>query len=192
MGKGELEMSPFTNLFPTLMFEYNISGHPCEKRLKDIVNNAQTHDHGLMPAGGVSNFGGNILSNPLLSELKETFDVAVEKYTLQAGLRPVQLYNSWFNIMGKGNFTTHHRHEKSVVSGAYYIESEPGSVGLTFVNPTSIYKMNELYDNITDYTTNKHTVQANPGTLILFPSWLEHYTEANTTDRRVVISFNYN
>jgi ectoine hydroxylase-related dioxygenase (phytanoyl-CoA dioxygenase family) len=30
------------------------------------------------------------------------------------------------------------------------------------------------------------------GTLVLFPSWLEHYTDDNTTDNRVTISFNTN
>ena len=28
------------------------------------------------------------------------------------------------------------------------------------------------------------------GTLVLFPSWLEHYTEDNTTENRVTVSFN--
>ena len=28
------------------------------------------------------------------------------------------------------------------------------------------------------------------GSLILFPSWLEHYTDENTTDNRVTVSFN--
>ena len=28
------------------------------------------------------------------------------------------------------------------------------------------------------------------GTLVLFPSWLEHYTEENNTENRVTVSFN--
>jgi uncharacterized protein (TIGR02466 family) len=193
MGKGKLDMSNgFKNIFSTLILEFDISGHPCEKNLKDIIQRAHTNDHALMPAGGVSNFGGNILTNPILTSLKETIDIAVNKYVEASGLMPISLYNSWFNVMGKGNFTKHHRHEKSVLSGAYYIEAEPNSVGLTLVNPTKIYKMNELYDKITDYTTNDYTSSAHPGKLIIFPSWLEHYTDVNDSDRRVVVSFNYN
>lgn len=184
-------MNGFRDIFPTLILEFDLSGHPCETSLKNIIQHTETHDHALLPAGGTSNFGGNILKNPMLSELKTTIDIAVGKYVEASGLMPVVLHNSWFNIMKRGSFTKPHRHEKSVVSGAYYIEAEPNSVGLTLVNPTKIYKMNELYDNITNYSTNDCTIDAYAGKLIIFPSWLEHYTDINESEKRVVVSFNY-
>ena len=42
----------------------------------------------------------------------------------------------------------------------------------------------------TKYNANLMEIPCEQGSLILFPSWLEHYTEDNTTENRVTVSFN--
>ena len=145
--------------------------------------------------GGKSSWNvdyGSILHNPKLKNLKEAVDDAVNTYIDHLGLSEVILGNSWFNIMPKGSEVVPHRHERSTISGALYIDSGDGSSPLSFTNPTSIYRMaEEVKDHYTNYTSSAAAIEAKKGRCILFPSWLEHGTETNEYEGRTVISFNY-
>ena len=46
------------------------------------------------------------------------------------------------------------------------------------------------FDATTDFNYGNSTFPAKTGRLLLFPSWLEHYTNPNQTDERITISFN--
>ena len=61
---------------------------------------------------------------------------------------------------------------------------------LIFKSPLHPYKMYEYTAKETQLNANLMETPCEQGTLVLFPSWLEHYTEENETDNRVTISFN--
>jgi len=89
--------------------------------------------------------------------------------------------SSWFNILGEGHKVGRHRHveswddrEGSVVSGAYYPHVEEGSAPLIFTFPEG-------------RIVNMHPAS---GSLVIFPSWLDHHTTENQTDKRITVSFN--
>ena len=42
----------------------------------------------------------------------------------------------------------------------------------------------------TQYDTIPLSVESKSGNLILFPSWLPHWTESNETSERITVSFN--
>ena len=65
----------------------------------------------------------------------------------------------------QGNKLKAHKHEESIVSGAFYIS---GSTPLIFPDTS---------------------IQPYPGLLVLFSSDLVHYTEEET-EERIIISFN--
>ena len=50
--------------------------------------------------------------------------------------------------------------------------------------------MCELYSTVTEFNAAKTILPVQEGYLFLFPSWLEHGTNTNTTNERYVISFN--
>ena len=50
--------------------------------------------------------------------------------------------------------------------------------------------MHEFFVQNTEYNVKNVEVPCEQGALYLFPSWLEHYTNQNQTDKRITISFN--
>ena len=83
-----------------------------------------------------------------------------------------------------------HRHERSVISGAYYPKCEDESAPLIFESPLQPYQMN--MNNIRQGPYNQYFLDFNPqpGLLVLFPSWLRHSVPPNRSDKRYTISFN--
>jgi len=89
--------------------------------------------------------------------------------------------SSWFNILGEGHKVSRHRHveswddrEGSVVSGAYYPHVEDGSAPLIFTFPEG--KVVNMYPS--------------NGSLVIFPSWVDHHTTENQSNKRITVSFN--
>ena len=46
-------------------------------------------------------------------------------------------------------------------------------------------------DEFNEYNSNMWSIDPNPGDLVIFPSWLAHYTEPNMSNKdRISMSFN--
>jgi hypothetical protein len=116
---------------------------------------------------GVStyNHGMPTLMHPELNGLSLILRKYVRIYCKKYNIPPLKFINSWFNISQPGNKLKAHKHEESIVSGAFYIS---GKTPLIFPN-TSIHPY--------------------PGLLVIFSSDLVHYTEEET-EERIIISFN--
>jgi uncharacterized protein (TIGR02466 family) len=181
-------------IFPTRIDIHDLSQEPDWENLKALIRQteAQIRPHGLVSDAG-SSYGTPltpILSHFSVRRLRAKIESLVKETALDMQMPPVQITNSWFNIMGKGQRVKPHRHEVSVISGALYVEAPEGSVGLSFHSPTASCRMAEMLLGSNDLNENFHTVECKEGQLVLFPSWLEHSTEDNQSDRRVVVSFN--
>ena len=115
---------------------------------------------------------------PLMMRIQECINEYVRPHEkLEASV----ISSSWFNILGKGHKVGRHRHvdswdvrDGSVVSGAYYPYVDEGSAPLVFTFPER--KVIEM--------------PCSSGSLVIFPSWLDHHTLENKTDKRVTVSFN--
>jgi hypothetical protein len=181
-------------LFPTRIDIHDLSQEPEWENLKKLIqqSESQIRPHGLVSNAG-SSYGTSmtpILSHFSVKRLRTRIESLIKDMALDLQMAPIQLTNSWFNIMGKGQRVKPHRHEVSVISGALYVEAAEGSVGLSFHSPIAQCRMAELILGDNPLTENFHTVECKEGQLILFPSWLEHSTEVNESERRVVVSFN--
>ena len=181
-------------IFPTRIDIHDLSQEPEWENLKKLIQQTepQLRPHGLVSDAG-SSYGTKmtpILSHFSVKRLRIKIESLVKEMALDMMMPPVQITNSWFNIMGKGQRVKPHRHEVSVISGALYVEAGEGSVGLSFHSPTAPCRMAEMLLGSNDLNENFHTVECKEGQLILFPSWLEHSTEVNDSERRVVVSFN--
>lgn len=113
--------------------------------------------------------------------------LALEEYAKIVSLEPIVVTDSWYNEMSIGKRLISHRHEHSVVSGAFYIKCGKKTVPLKFRNPLTPYRMMELYTNSpSDYSSGGMQFKPKPGVLFLFPSWLEHETDEEKDDRCVI------
>ena len=106
------------------------------------------------------------------------------------GIDYALISTSWFNTMSEGGSVESHRHERSVISGAYYPYADDGSNPLMLESPIQQLRMNDCIIKVTGFNRYTEHVPALPGSLVLFPSWLKHYVEPNNSKKRYVISFN--
>lgn len=182
------------DIFPTRISRWDLSAHPQMALARQIAENIAKEPHGLID-GAVSSYAtglaASFLRKSLLQGLAQEIHRCLNLHASQVGLPTINIGHSWVNIMGPGQRVERHRHELSILSGAFYLSAPAGSSGLTFHNPTAGLRMLELIDRAgPDTTTNLHFAQCRQGELIIFPSWLEHSTDVNQADGRIVVSFN--
>jgi hypothetical protein len=134
--------------------------------IKNTLLKIETSSHGLVPKGfSTYNYGMPVLMYPELDGLQNILKQYVRLYCNKYGILPLKFINSWFNISQAGNKLKAHKHEESIISGAFYIS---GKTPLIF----------------SDTSINPY-----PGMLVIFSSDLVHYTEEEA-EQRIVISFN--
>lgn len=95
----------------------------------------------------------------------------------------------WGNINPKGGYNLTHVHPSGWMSCVYYINLPEGCPGITFEDPRPAKIMDFQQSCLRD--DNYFTHQPTTGDLVIFPSWLPHFVNPNTTDElRMSISFN--
>lgn len=145
--------------------EYNLSFLNLNS-IKNKLLQIKTSSHGLVTKGVSSyNYGMPVLEYPELKGLSIVINQYIQVYCNKYNIPPLKLINSWFNISQPGNKLKAHKHEESIISGAFYIS---GKTPLIFP----------------DTSINPY-----PGLLVIFSSDLVHYTEEET-EERIIISFN--
>jgi uncharacterized protein (TIGR02466 family) len=129
-------------------------------------------------------------------ELKNLFyyiDNHVKKYwqsVMPTEGKEIFMAHSWFNITTSGGGQEWHAHTDSIISGTYYYKTTGKEGRIGFKNPVPFTK-NGLFP-AGGRTPEKQYVEVNEGMLILFPGWLDHQVEVNTTNNdRITIAFNY-
>lgn len=105
---------------------------------------------------------------------------------------------SWINVGKQGAFQFEHTHTDSVMSGVYYYKTNQEDGKISFKNPNPIassgrgfpYEDSKLQGiNLRNAPCMNYIPEI--GKLILFPGWLTHNVEPNTTNsERISISFN--
>ena len=168
------------DLFPVLFEEYDLSGAPGLAEFKQHIKSSGKHDVHSLAVGGVSSHGGwDPLRDPKSEPILIAFQQCVNHYADKVGNFPCVISGSWYNILPHGGFTERHRHESSVISGAFYIDLPDKSGNFYMVSPLQPYMM--CVHNIKDaiYNEYQHEAPIKEDHLYLFPSWLEHGSRIN-------------
>jgi uncharacterized protein (TIGR02466 family) len=150
----------------------------------------------------VSNYGG-WQSNDLRfddKDMKPLLDVVVEKMnSLKEYLgfkqdKKISIENYWVNINQKGDFNKLHKHPFSLFSASYYVKVPKDSGQIHFMNPINEHNYTIRQETINEFNyfnSNEWHVQPEEGTLIVFPSWLNHLVLPNEgEEERISIAFN--
>jgi len=106
-----------------------------------------------------------------------------------------EIYHMWANLTPKGGNIIHHNHNPFEIAGSFYLDSSPEQGCLAFVNPNeAVLGRLPIYDSQESKQGRfffDHIVTPKPGKLVLFPGWLYHKTQKNTTDNpRMVLGLN--
>ncbi|MBI2311748.1 MAG: 2OG-Fe(II) oxygenase family protein [Betaproteobacteria bacterium] len=111
---------------------------------------------------------------------------------LQIGYDAIEITGCWATVLARGASHRAHRHPNNYLSGVYYIRTHPGSDTINFHDPRA--QTGVIRPPVTALTaenTDQVVVRVSNGTLLMFPSYLEHSVDANQGEaERISVSFN--
>lgn len=111
---------------------------------------------------------------------------------LRIGYERVEITGCWATVLAKGAAHKAHTHPNNFLSGVYYVRTRPGTDTINFHDPrnqTAVIRPPVV--ELTAENTDQVVVKVTNGTLLMFPSYLEHSVDANASeDERISISFN--
>ena len=178
-------------LFPTPIMEFDFTNHPDIPTLLNYTNNLEVPSHFLVENGTSSHDKHNILFDSNLISLKNDFQKCIDYYSKDLKIENSYIKLSWFNIMNNKGKTLIHHHGSSVISGAFYPLLEENTCNLIFKSPLyTAVNFTPISPNQGSHFQPDFIMPIKENHLYLFPGWLEHYTEENKGDKRIVISFN--
>jgi len=136
--------------------------------------------------------------NTKLKKLKEFCEEHIKIYVKEI-IKPKEeldfyITQSWLNVTKPGGGHQYHTHGNSIISGAFYIETDVGQ-SISCHDPNQKIKQHiaitpQDIANIWSADTISFTVEKN--ILMLFPSWLEHGIPSNKKQTKNVISLSFN
>ena len=116
---------------------------------------------------------------------------AMAKYLthMKKGLQ-FALTNSWVSIYGHGSFAPEHVHPLCHLSCVFYGAVSEGTGELVMRNP-AMDTFSMLYGAGVDVFTDLHVISPKVGQMVIFPSFMRHYTKPHmANDDRIIFSCN--
>jgi uncharacterized protein (TIGR02466 family) len=183
------------DIFPTPVYHEILDID--EKSLESM--NTYTRKHFNPPAGHQDFFlqsPGDLAKHEDFEILKNRVETAATEFWHSVGYerRELKITQMWGNYMKGRGFISEHNHSNSLVSGIFYLDVSNGSGATVFTDTYhGIHKMiNVPNEKDTRYNSHRFTVNPKNNMLILFPSYLNHYSDPCTDGgERITISMNF-
>jgi len=111
---------------------------------------------------------------------------------LRIGQEDFEITGCWATVLAKGAIHKAHSHPNNYVSGVYYVRIHPGADTISFHDPRSQTRViRPPVVELTAENTDQVVVRVTNGTLLMFPSYLEHSVDTNmSAEERISISVN--
>ena len=111
---------------------------------------------------------------------------------LKSGYRKFEITACWATVNAPGKGHPKHAHPNSFLSGVYYVQTQSGANTINFHDPRAQPAI--IRPPVTELVAanaDQAVITVTDGTLLVFPSWLEHSVDVNTSERlRISLSFN--
>ena len=103
-----------------------------------------------------------------------------------------EITGCWATVLAKGAIHKSHSHPNNFLSGVYYVRTHPGADTINFHDPRSqTGVIRPPVVELTAENTDQVVVRVTNGTLLMFPSYLEHSVDTNVSaEERISISVN--
>ena len=127
-----------------------------------------------------------------IKEISKNIGNAVKDMSWDLESQIVKITSMWAIINSKNAFNEKHHHGNSALSAAYYVKAKKNSGDIMFFDPRQANVFHHpISSEVNKINSQVQSVTPKAGTLILFPSYLEHKVNPNLSDEdRIVISFN--
>ncbi|WP_342658433.1 TIGR02466 family protein [Sphingomonas sp. NY01] len=194
-------------LFASLLYEGRIDDADLMADLEDSclalaeddrAGRRWSKEHGYRGYTSYASLNDLPIRDPVFADLKKKLDRHVAAFAAQCafdlGGRKLKLDSLWVNVLKPGGHHSAHIHPHSVVSGTLYVAMPPGSGALKLEDPRLPMLMAapprrlDAPDDLATFAT----AQPEPGTVLLWESWLRHEVVPNAAKgERISVSFNY-
>jgi len=187
-------------IFPSCLFEFPCFVDNQDDIISDLRSRWDTRE--IIPELAHMNFytEDTLDKHPLYSKLCAKLLVAVRSVWKCYGYTDIDPYIvcMWANSLGKNASIQLHSHSNSFFSGVWYpddveIDHTDNGGCLKFVDPVKRHFVMPKVSASNELNLGEVIVRPKKGTLLIFPSWLEHGTipNRNITDPRFSVSFNF-
>jgi uncharacterized protein (TIGR02466 family) len=195
-SKRWMEASDVIPMFPTLVWKLQIEAGLRDTLADRILPALADMRRGLPPLEP----GRGWQSGQSLHEREDFRDLVscVHRGTtsilrfLRIGDDAFEITACWATVLGRGAAHKIHSHPNNFLSGVYYVRVQPGADAINFHDPrrqTSVIRPPVV--ELTADNTDQVVVKVRNGTLLMFPSYLEHSVDANLSEEeRISVSFN--
>jgi len=182
------------NLWPIPVYESNIPVREKWKVLLKSLEYERTHINN----SDISIDRYILNSMPeLKSEIENHCDDFVRRYLNIKDNAKFYLQNSWSNVHGPNESSQIHWHASSLLSGVYYPILPKNSGNICF-HKSGIYtnlfhqSIRFEFDDTNSVNADRYNLKINEGTIVIFPSHLEHSVERNNSnENRYSVAFNF-
>ena len=160
-----------------------------KKDVEDIIEEGFNFD-------GIHSFSKNsYIFDTKLKKIKEFCEEHIKAYAREivSPKEELDFYitQSWLNLTKPGQCHQMHSHANSIISGAFYIQTDVGQI-IECYNKSTNHNPTMMVDRSpTDWNSNICFNVTN-NQLLLFPSWLVHGVPPNEHQTKNVISISFN
>lgn len=190
----------FTGLWPTMLIRRRLPGfaQPNEGLATHILGE-EARERDYTARYQEQNFFA--VAKPPVCWLESQIHQTVKSFLQQVGVARIPEWSlfAWYNVNRLGDHHAPHTHPKSYLSGTYYVRVPPAPTNAD--DPRTRHACISFYDPRTGanmVTTGSepdaraaHTVLPAAGTLLMWPSPVQHQVHPNLSDElRISISFN--
>ena len=189
-----MQASDVIPMFPTLVWKIQL-----EEQLRNTISTRALPALSLM-RGQILRPGQAWQSVQTLHTLTELQDLvapvrdavaSILKF-LRLGYDAFEITACWATVLAPGAAHKVHDHPNNFLSGVYYLGTHAGADTINFHDPRSqAGVIRPPVVELTAENTEQVVVRVTDGTLLLFPAYLRHSVDANTSqEERISISFN--
>ena len=181
------------NVWPNMIHKCHYDGDLSAAIAKAIKICKEEPDFPLELGGGKSSVRYHEKPHewPELDEFTTWVSLRLEECWADWGMRMVPRYpiNSWVNWHPKGAWTEEHDHGAIHQVMVLYLKKPKNSGNIQFRNPMQYHWAS--YPKNFNLSSIWQTVEVEEGDVLMFPGWISHRTEPNTSDDdRVVMTLN--
>jgi len=177
-------------LFPTPVGFFNLDREISKAELDFITKQNRRAN-----TGNTSSEDNYIVRNSKLKKLNDFFHQSANHYFREiyqpATEVELRITQSWANFTEPGQFHHKHAHPNSVVSGVFYVQTNPGLDRIYFYR-SGYQQIKFKTENWNLFNSESWWFEAIQGQLIMFPSHLEHMVQSVNEDKVTRISLSFN
>ena len=191
-----LQDSDVYSLFPTLVWKIQLPVEIVVNQNPLIINAIRKINPAIDDIEAAASWQSHQLLHQLteLDQLMSCVNSATHKVLrfLNIGATDIEVTGCWANVIGAGASHRMHSHPNNYLSGVYYVRAPASANTINFHDPrpqASIIR--PPVTQLTGRNTDQVVVEVKDGTLVLFPSYLQHSVDPNESNElRISISFN--